>query len=73
MYISVSAAGDRLRIRNAIAKLALANAPVAAVTPFYAKHEATAASAERRQLGCHILRLWYRVQQPRAANPPLAR
>jgi class 3 adenylate cyclase len=48
--IGVSAAGDRLRIRNAIAKLA--TAPVAevnlsATTP---KHETTAASAERRQL-----------------------
>src|SRR5215471_18115138 len=48
--IGVSAAGDRLRIRNAIAKLA--TAPVAqvnlnATTP---THETTAASAERRQL-----------------------
>jgi class 3 adenylate cyclase/tetratricopeptide (TPR) repeat protein len=48
--IGVSAAGHRLRIRNAIAKLA--TAPVAEVnlsltTP---KHETTAASAERRQL-----------------------
>jgi class 3 adenylate cyclase len=47
--IGMLAAGDRLRIRNAIAKLA--TAPVAenlsATTP---THETTAASAERRQL-----------------------
>src|SRR6516164_4204065 len=48
--IGMSAAGDRLRIRKAIAKLA--PAPVAegnlrAITP---THETTAASAERRQL-----------------------
>jgi class 3 adenylate cyclase len=48
--IGIASAGHRLRIRNAIAKLAAA--PVAeansrAVTP---THEATAASAERRQL-----------------------
>jgi hypothetical protein len=48
--IGVSAAGDRLRIRNAIAKLA--TAPVAEVnlSPSLPKHETTAASAERRQL-----------------------
>jgi class 3 adenylate cyclase/tetratricopeptide (TPR) repeat protein len=47
--IGVSAAGDRLRIRNAIAKLT--PAPVADVnlSPTTPKHE-TAASAERRQL-----------------------
>jgi class 3 adenylate cyclase len=47
--IGMSAAGDRLRIRNAITRLP--TRPVAEVnsspTP---KHEATAASAERRQL-----------------------
>jgi class 3 adenylate cyclase/tetratricopeptide (TPR) repeat protein len=47
--IGVSAAGDRLRIRNAIAKIV--TAPIAEVnlspTP---KHETIAASAERRQL-----------------------
>jgi class 3 adenylate cyclase/predicted ATPase len=48
--IGMSAAGDRLRIRKAIAKLA--RAPVAEVnlSPTAAKHETTAASAERRQL-----------------------
>jgi class 3 adenylate cyclase len=48
--VGVSAAGDRLRIRNAIAKLA--NAPVAEVnlSATAATHETTAASAERRHL-----------------------
>jgi class 3 adenylate cyclase/predicted ATPase len=48
--IGVSAAGDRLRIRNAIAKLAAA--PVAEVNlgPTTPKHETTAASAERRHV-----------------------
>jgi|SRR5215469_3324637 len=45
--IGMSAAGDRLRIRKAIAKLV--TAPVAEVSPA-PKHESTAASAERRQL-----------------------
>src|SRR6516164_5168897 len=48
--IGVSAAGDRLRIRNAIAKLATAPAAevnLNATTPTY---ETTASSAERRQL-----------------------
>jgi class 3 adenylate cyclase len=48
--IGVSAAGHRMRIRNAIAKLA--PPPIAEVnlTPTADKHETTAASAERRQL-----------------------
>jgi class 3 adenylate cyclase/tetratricopeptide (TPR) repeat protein len=48
--IGVSAAGDRLRIRNAIAKIA--TAPIAEVnlSPTTPKHETIAASAERRQL-----------------------
>jgi SAM (Sterile alpha motif) domain-containing protein/adenylate/guanylate cyclase family protein len=48
--IGVSAAGHRLRIRNAIAKLA--SAPVAEVnlSPTSPKHKTTAAFAERRQL-----------------------
>jgi len=48
--IAVSAAGHRLRIRNAIAKLA--TAPVAEVdlSPTTPKHATTAASAQRRQL-----------------------
>src|SRR5215831_2921409 len=48
--IGMSAAGDRLRIRKAIAKLApapVAEANLRAITP---THETTAASAERRQL-----------------------
>jgi class 3 adenylate cyclase len=45
--IGTSAAGDRLRIRNAIAKLATAPVPEANLS---AMHETTAASAERRQL-----------------------
>src|SRR6516164_911178 len=48
--IGVSAAGHRLRIRSAIAKLApmpVAEATLSATTPTY---ETTAASAERRQL-----------------------
>jgi class 3 adenylate cyclase len=48
--IGVPSAGHRLRIRNAIAKLApapVADANLSATTP---KHETTAASAERRQL-----------------------
>jgi class 3 adenylate cyclase/tetratricopeptide (TPR) repeat protein len=48
--IGVSAAGDRLRIRNAIAKLATAptaEVNVSATTPLW---ETTVASAERRQL-----------------------
>ena len=46
--IGVSAAGDRLRIRNAIAKLA--TAPVGGANLKATTHETTAASAERRQL-----------------------
>jgi class 3 adenylate cyclase len=48
--IGLSAAGDRLRIRKAIARLA--TAPVAEVnlSPTTPTHETTAASAERRQL-----------------------
>jgi class 3 adenylate cyclase len=48
--IGISAAGDRLRIRNAIAKLA--TAPVAEVnlSAAAAAQETTAASAQRRQL-----------------------
>jgi class 3 adenylate cyclase len=48
--IGVSAAGHRMRIRNAIAKLA--PAPIAEVnlSPTAPKHETTAPSAERRQL-----------------------
>jgi class 3 adenylate cyclase len=48
--IGVSAAGDRLRIRNAVAKLAaapIAEASLGATTP---THGTSAASAERRQL-----------------------
>ena len=48
--IGVSAAGDRLRIRNAIAKLATASVAevnLNATTPTY---ETTASAAERRQL-----------------------
>jgi hypothetical protein len=48
--IAVSAAGHRMRIRNAIAKLA--PAPIAEVnlSATTRRHETTAASAERRQL-----------------------
>ena len=48
--LGMTSAGHRLRIRNAIAKLA--PAPVAAVnfSPTIPRHETTAASAERRQL-----------------------
>ena len=46
--IGVSATGDRLRIRNTIAKLA--TAPVVEVKLRATTHETTAASAERRQL-----------------------
>jgi len=49
--IGVSAAGDRLRIRNAIAKLAptpVAEVYLSSTTP--TTHETAAASAERRQL-----------------------
>jgi class 3 adenylate cyclase len=48
--IGVSAAGDRLRIRNAIAKLAAAPVADANLRPTIPTHETTAASAERRQL-----------------------
>src|SRR5215471_18686441 len=46
--IGVSIGGHRLRIRNAIAKLA--PAPIAEATSGAIMHETTAASAERRQL-----------------------
>src|SRR5215472_2392536 len=46
--IGVSAAGHRLRIRNAIAKLT--SAPIAETNLSANTHETTAASAERRQL-----------------------
>ena len=46
--IGVASAGHRLRIRNAIAKLA--TAPVAEVNLGATTHETTAGSAERRQL-----------------------
>jgi len=50
LNIGVSAAGDRLRLRNAIAKLA--TAPIAEVnlSPTTSTHETTVPSAERRQL-----------------------
>src|SRR5215471_21412238 len=48
--IGVSAAGHRLRIRNAIAKLAPAPAAEVNLSPTTPKRETTAASAERRQL-----------------------
>jgi class 3 adenylate cyclase len=48
--IGVSAAGDRLRIRNAIAKLATAPVAEANLRAPNPTHETTAASAERRQL-----------------------
>jgi len=48
--IGVSIGGHRLRIRNAIAKLAPAPAAEANLSPTTPKHETTAASAERRQL-----------------------
>src|SRR6516164_5603972 len=46
----VSAAGDRLRIRNAIAKLATAPVAEANLSSTAPTHETTAAAAERRQL-----------------------
>ena len=49
--IGVSAAGDRLRIRNAIAKLATAPAAEVNLSASPPTHETTAPSAERRQLG----------------------
>jgi class 3 adenylate cyclase len=48
--IGVTAAGHRLRIRNAIAKLAPALAAEVNLRPTTPKHETTAASPERRQL-----------------------
>jgi len=48
--IGVSVAGHRLRIRNAIAKLAPASVAEANLSPTTPAHETTAASAERRQL-----------------------
>jgi class 3 adenylate cyclase/predicted ATPase len=48
--IGVSAAGHRLRIRNAIAKLSAAPAAEVNVSATTPTHETTAASAERRQL-----------------------
>src|SRR6516162_4499828 len=48
--IGVSAAGDRLRIRNAIAKLAPAPVAEANLSPATPTHETPPASAERRQL-----------------------
>jgi hypothetical protein len=48
--IGVSAAGDRLRIRNAIAKLAPTPVAEANLSPTTAGHETAPASAERRQL-----------------------
>jgi hypothetical protein len=46
--IGISAAGDRLRIRNAIAKLATAPVPEVNLSAPAPMHETTAASAERR-------------------------
>src|SRR6516165_9065005 len=48
--IGVSAAGDRLRIRNAIAKLAPAPTAEANLSSSARLHETTVPSAERRQL-----------------------
>src|SRR6516162_10056536 len=48
--IGVSAAGDRLRLRNAIAKLATAPAAEVNLSPTTPTHETAAPSAERRQL-----------------------
>ena len=48
--IGVSAAGHRLRIRNAIAKMASAVTPDAKAAPASIAPEISAASAERRQL-----------------------
>jgi class 3 adenylate cyclase len=48
--IGVSAAGDRLRIRNAIAKLTPARVTEANLSANASAHESTAPSAERRQL-----------------------
>jgi class 3 adenylate cyclase len=48
--IGVSAAGDRLRVRNAIAKLAPAPVAEANLSATAPAHETTTPSAERRQL-----------------------
>ena len=48
--IGVASAGHRLRIRNAIAKLATAPAAEVNLGPTTSMHETTAPSAERRQL-----------------------
>jgi class 3 adenylate cyclase/tetratricopeptide (TPR) repeat protein len=48
--MGVSAAGDRLRIRNAIAKLITASVAELNLSPTTPKHETTTPSAERRQL-----------------------
>jgi class 3 adenylate cyclase len=48
--IGVLAAGDRRRIRNAIAKLATAPVAELNLSPTTPTHETTAATAERRQL-----------------------
>jgi class 3 adenylate cyclase len=48
--IGVSIGGHRLRIRNAIAKLATTPTAEVNLSPTAPKHETTAASAERRQL-----------------------
>jgi class 3 adenylate cyclase len=48
--VGVSAAGHRLRIRNAIAKLATAPAAEVNLSPTTPTHETAAPSAERRQL-----------------------
>jgi SAM domain (Sterile alpha motif) len=48
--IGVSIGGHRLRIRNAIAKLASAPAAETNLSPTTPKHETTPAFAERRQL-----------------------
>jgi class 3 adenylate cyclase/tetratricopeptide (TPR) repeat protein len=48
--LGMTSTGHRLRIRNAIAKLAPAPAADANLSPTTPKHETTAASAERRQL-----------------------
>jgi hypothetical protein len=48
--IGISIGGHRLRIRNAIAKLATTSIAEVNLSPAAPKHETTAASAERRQL-----------------------
>src|SRR5262249_12964240 len=48
--IGIASAGHRLRIRNAVAKLAPAQIAEANLSPTTPAHETTAASAERRQL-----------------------